>query len=237
MALLAFLRRLLDAFGRAARAPGAKGCCRGPARTSWTGSWASPWRSSRKKPRGSERSSPRAPPSCGGSSSGRATPTTSLDRPEMSDAEYDRLFRELQDLEAEHPELRTPDSPTHRVGAEPAAAFHKHRHLVPMLSLANAFDEEELTAWEERNARLVPDVEAGGLHAGGEDRRRRREPHVRGRSARDGGDPRQRRRRARTSPPTYAPCSTCRSGCAARAGPKSWRCAARSTCPTRGSTQ
>ena len=85
-----------------------------------------------------------------------------LDRPDMSDAEYDRLFRELSTLEAAHPELVTPDSPTHRVGAEPSAAFRKHRHLVAMLSLANAFDEAELTAWEERNARLVPEVTTGG---------------------------------------------------------------------------
>jgi len=85
-----------------------------------------------------------------------------LDRPELSDAEYDVLFRELQALEAEHPELRTPDSPTHRVGAEPSAAFQKHRHLVPMLSLANAFSPEELAAWEDRNARLVPEVKTSG---------------------------------------------------------------------------
>ena len=85
-----------------------------------------------------------------------------LDKPDMSDAEYDRLFRELAALETSHPEIRTPDSPTHRVGAEPSSAFKKHRHLVPMLSLANAFDETELTAWEERNARLVPEVAQGG---------------------------------------------------------------------------
>jgi DNA ligase (NAD+) len=85
-----------------------------------------------------------------------------LDKPEMSDAEYDRLFRELQDLETKHPELRTPDSPTLRVGAEPASAFKKHRHLVPMLSLANAFTEGELQEWEDRNARLVPDVKEAG---------------------------------------------------------------------------
>ena len=85
-----------------------------------------------------------------------------LDKPEMSDAEYDRLFRELQELEAKHPELRTPDSPTLRVGAEPAAGFKKHRHLVPMLSLANAFTEAELVEWEERNARLVPEVKQAG---------------------------------------------------------------------------
>jgi DNA ligase (NAD+) len=85
-----------------------------------------------------------------------------LDAPEMSDAEYDRLFRELQQLEAAHPELRTPDSPTHRIGAEPAEAFAKHRHRVPMLSLANAFNEGELEEWEERNARLVPEVKRSG---------------------------------------------------------------------------
>src|SRR3989441_2959220 len=85
-----------------------------------------------------------------------------LDKPEMSDAEYDRLFRELQELEAKHPELRAPDSPTQRVGAEPASAFKKHRHLVPMLSLANAFDEAELAEWEDRNARLVPEVRSAG---------------------------------------------------------------------------
>jgi DNA ligase (NAD+) len=85
-----------------------------------------------------------------------------LDKPELSDAEYDRLFRELQELEAKHPELRTPDSPTHRVGAEPADKFRKHRHLVPMLSLANAFSEAELAEWEDRNARLVPEARTAG---------------------------------------------------------------------------
>src|SRR5213076_3317988 len=80
----------------------------------------------------------------------------------MSDAEYDRLFRELQALEEKHPELRTPDSPTLRVGGEPATAFRKHRHLVPMLSLANAFTEAELEEWETRNARLVPEVKQAG---------------------------------------------------------------------------
>ena len=81
-----------------------------------------------------------------------------LDKPEISDAEYDRLFRELQELEAAHPELRAPDSPTLRIGAEPAEKFRKHRHLVPMLSLANAFTEAELGEWEERNARLLAEV-------------------------------------------------------------------------------
>jgi DNA ligase (NAD+) len=80
-----------------------------------------------------------------------------LDRPVLSDAEYDRLFRELQAIEREHPELRTSDSPTMRVGAEPASALAKHTHLVPMISLGNAFTEAELAEWEERIARLVGD--------------------------------------------------------------------------------
>jgi DNA ligase (NAD+) len=85
-----------------------------------------------------------------------------LDAPEISDAEYDRLFRELQDLESGNPQLKTGDSPTLRVGAEPATALVKHTHRVPMLSLANAFGDEELRAWEERNARIAPDVVEAG---------------------------------------------------------------------------
>ena len=80
-----------------------------------------------------------------------------LDRPTLSDAEYDRLFRELTDLEAKHPTLRTADSPTLRVGAAPQSALAKHKHLVPMLSLANAFTVEELTQWEERIVKLGGD--------------------------------------------------------------------------------
>jgi DNA ligase (NAD+) len=80
-----------------------------------------------------------------------------LDRPTIPDAEYDRLFRELQAIEREHPSLRTPDSPTLRIGAEPASALAKHTHLVPMISLGNAFTDEELSEWEERIARLVGD--------------------------------------------------------------------------------
>jgi DNA ligase (NAD+) len=80
-----------------------------------------------------------------------------LDRPTLSDAEYDRLFRELKSLEEAHAELRSPDSPTLRVGAEPASALAKHTHLVPMLSLGNAFSDEELAGWEERIVRLIGD--------------------------------------------------------------------------------
>jgi DNA ligase (NAD+) len=84
------------------------------------------------------------------------------DAPEISDAEYDRLFRELQALEAAHPELQSPDSPTLRVGAITTGALAKHTHRRPMLSLANAFSAEELSAWEERNARLTPEVKQAG---------------------------------------------------------------------------
>ncbi len=73
-----------------------------------------------------------------------------LDDPEIPDAEYDRLLRELQALEEEHPVLRTADSPTQRVGAEPASAFGKVRREIPMLSLANAYSEEELQAFDRR---------------------------------------------------------------------------------------
>jgi len=86
-----------------------------------------------------------------------------LDRPTLSDAEYDSLFRELQTLESAYPDLLAPDSPTHRIGAEPQSALAKHTHSVPMLSLANAFDDDELRAWEERLIRVAGDdiVRAG----------------------------------------------------------------------------
>ncbi|MGQ0649641.1 MAG: NAD-dependent DNA ligase LigA [Gemmatimonadaceae bacterium] len=80
-----------------------------------------------------------------------------LDRPSIADAEYDRLFRELQALEQEHPELRAPDSPTLRVGTAPVSTLPKHTHRAPMLSLGNAFDDDELRAWEERLVRLAGD--------------------------------------------------------------------------------
>src|SRR3954454_4865196 len=84
------------------------------------------------------------------------------DAPEITDAEYDRLFRELQALEAAHPDLQTSDSPTQRVGAIAATPLAKRPHLRPMLSLANAFSAEELTAWEERNAHNAPEVKTAG---------------------------------------------------------------------------
>ncbi len=73
-----------------------------------------------------------------------------LDNPEIPDIEYDRLFRELQQLEADHPELVTPDSPTQRVGGAPLKGFDEVRHAIPMLSLGNVFSEEELTDFDRR---------------------------------------------------------------------------------------
>ena len=73
-----------------------------------------------------------------------------LDAPEIPDAEYDKLFRELERLEAEYPLLATPDSPTRRVGATPLAEFSQLTHRVPMLSLNNAFEDEEVAAFDRR---------------------------------------------------------------------------------------
>jgi len=78
-----------------------------------------------------------------------------LDAPEITDAEYDRLMEELRAIESEHPELQSPDSPTQRVGAGPAAQFAVVPHRVPMLSLANAFTADALRAWHERITRLL----------------------------------------------------------------------------------
>ncbi|HEY4127540.1 MAG TPA: NAD-dependent DNA ligase LigA [Gammaproteobacteria bacterium] len=73
-----------------------------------------------------------------------------LDDPEVPDAEYDKLMRELQALEAEHPELITADSPTQRVGAAPLDAFDEVRHTVPMLSLVNAFEGQDVQEFDQR---------------------------------------------------------------------------------------
>lgn len=73
-----------------------------------------------------------------------------LDDPEVTDAQYDALFRELRELEEKHPDLVTEDSPTQRVGGQPSGQFAQVRHRSPMLSLQNAFDEEEIRAWDTR---------------------------------------------------------------------------------------
>jgi DNA ligase (NAD+) len=83
-----------------------------------------------------------------------------LDTPIMEDAVYDQLYRELLELEAAHPELITPDSPTQRVGAQPVAKFQSVQHRIPLYSLENAFDQADLKSWDERWRRLDPDFTA-----------------------------------------------------------------------------
>ncbi|WP_414754740.1 NAD-dependent DNA ligase LigA [Anabaena sp. CCY 9910] len=83
-----------------------------------------------------------------------------LDAPVMEDAVYDQLYRELQQLEIQHPELVTPDSPTQRIGERPATQFLSVRHNIPLYSLENAFNLEELQAWDQRWRRQVAPTEA-----------------------------------------------------------------------------
>ena len=78
-----------------------------------------------------------------------------LDDPEISDATYDALVRELRRLEADHPDLATADSPTQKVGAPPSSLFTPVRHKVPMMSLDNAFGFDELVAWGKRMERYI----------------------------------------------------------------------------------
>lgn len=80
-----------------------------------------------------------------------------LNDPIITDGEYDKLYHELVQIEQEHPELRTPDSPTQRVGSDLDSDFAKVPHPAPILSLANAFNEEDLQKWEDRNSKLLPD--------------------------------------------------------------------------------
>lgn len=166
-----------------------------------------------------------------------------LDQPEIDDAEYDALYRELVALEAEHPQLCLPDSPTQRVGAAPLERFEQVRHLEPMLSLANARDEEELRAWDQRNRRLLA---ARGLEEA--PLRYVVEPKIDGLAVsltyRDGiltvGATRGNGEVGRTSRRTCAPSAPCRCACSARTRRRWWRCAARSICrspPSRGSTR
>ncbi|KMM84017.1 DNA ligase (NAD+) [Pseudomonas taetrolens] len=89
-----------------------------------------------------------------------------LDEPSIPDAEYDRLFRELKALEAEHPELVTADSPTQRVGSTALSAFTQVRHEVPMLSLGNAFDDTDMREFDRRVSEGL-DLPAGDLFGGG----------------------------------------------------------------------
>lgn len=83
-----------------------------------------------------------------------------LDNPIMEDAIYDQLYRELQHLETQYPELITPDSPTQRVGEKPATQFRSVQHNIPLYSLENAFNIEELQAWQERSQRHAPNIDS-----------------------------------------------------------------------------
>ncbi|MEX3824447.1 NAD-dependent DNA ligase LigA, partial [Paraburkholderia sp. BR14262] len=86
-----------------------------------------------------------------------------LDQPELPDAEYDKLFGELQQIEADHPDLITPDSPTQRVGGEVAGGFEPVVHDVPMLSLNNGFAAEDIVAFDKRVADALGKIEGAGV--------------------------------------------------------------------------
>lgn len=81
-----------------------------------------------------------------------------LDNPIMEDAVYDRLYRQLQELETQYPELLSPDSPTQRVGERPATQFSSVKHNIPLYSLENAFNTDEFAVWQERWRRLKPEI-------------------------------------------------------------------------------
>jgi len=90
-----------------------------------------------------------------------------LDAPIMPDEVYDRLYRQLQELESDYPELITAESPTQRVGEQPATQFFSVKHNIPLYSLENAFNFEEFAKWQERWQRvappLTPPYQGGGV--------------------------------------------------------------------------
>ena len=112
-----------------------------------------------------------------------------LDEPEVSDAEYDGLLLELKALEEQHPDLVVPDSPTQRVQGWAATTFSPVTHRVPMMSLDNAFDQDELAAWGARRGSRAGGA-AGPLCLRAQDRRAGHEPALRTRAPRPGGHPR-----------------------------------------------
>src|SRR4028118_2311005 len=85
-----------------------------------------------------------------------------LDAPIMPDEVYDRLYRQLQELESDYPELITAESPTQRVGEQPATQFFSVKHNIPLYSLENAFNFEEFAKWQERWQRVAPPLTPKG---------------------------------------------------------------------------
>ena len=127
-----------------------------------------------------------------------------LDDPEIQDHEYDLLMRELRGLEEQYPELLSADSPTQRTGGPPSPAFTQVRHQRPMLSLANAFDFEELAAWHRRTGRTVGQCGfRDGLRA--QDRWPRRELDLSRRRIHPRSHPRRRDRGRRSHSRTSGP--------------------------------
>ena len=152
-----------------------------------------------------------------------------LDSPIITDAEYDALFRELQAVEEAHPELADPGSPTQRVGAAPAPQFDEVTHPVPMLSLGNAFNEDELTAWRRRAAGMLerddfavvcePKIDGLAIAL-----------NLRGRTAHACGHARRRRpRRGRDAQRAHHQVGAARAAGGNPPPHLAWRCAARST--------
>ena len=153
------------------------------------------------------------------------------DAPTVSDAEYDALRRRYEAIEARFPELRTLESLTRKVGAAPARGFAKVRHAVPMLSLNNAFNEEDVADFVARIRRFLnlKEDESAGVHRRAQDRRSVDVASLRGRRAGERRDPRRRRRRRgrhRQYPDAEGGAAT---SSRARTFRRSARCAARST--------
>ena len=136
-----------------------------------------------------------------------------LDAPEISDAEYDALMNELKRLEAAHPELVTPDSPTQRVGGKPAEGFKKAQHSRPMLSLDNAYSAEELADWDRRVRELagnLPVEYTAELKLDGLSVALATSPVRRARRGSPWDSPAATARPAKTLPRTSAPFAVCR---------------------------
>src|SRR5690625_3957447 len=156
-----------------------------------------------------------------------------LDDPEIPDADYDRMMQRLQELEKQHPQLITADSPTQRVGATPLSAFASVTHEMPMLSLDNAFNEDEMRAFDRRIRERLQD-EAEIEYACEPNSMALRSvcctrtvcwcgPLLAGTAP-----------RVKTSPKTCAPSTPCPCGCCGRGFLRFWKCAGKFTCPGPG---